>query len=444
MPQARLVALMPADTEEHPERIDTEENPGRPIASKRGSHAGLSTVAEHGLPYPPFELAHRVGSLADSIKPFEYYDTLGRETRDGIVDQLPSDWSFSGKRILDFGCGAGRTLRHFTDEAGMAEFWGCDIDEASIGWMEEHMCPPFHVFVNGPEPPLDQPAASFDLIWAVSVFTHLTTSWSRWLVELHRLLKPDGLLIATFMGRGMSEEIAGELWHEDLFGMNVIKFGQSWDLGGPMVIHSPWWIEDHWGRAFEILSVVPDGFGRKPWLDHGSVLMRKREQELDPSELERIEPGDDREVRALLHNVDQLRTESLELRAGLGYANSELERSAQEKGLLETQVSDLGRELDAMRREHTGLRRETTIARQQANAAREASLASARRLLDIEEVVAQSKARIYALEEALDAREELVGDLHNRLDRADRVMAGMKSSLSWRITAPLRALKPRR
>ena len=54
--------------------------------------------------------------------------------------------------------------------------------------MEDEMCPPFHVFVNGPEPPLNQPDSSFDLIWAISVFTHLTSSWSRWLVELHRLM----------------------------------------------------------------------------------------------------------------------------------------------------------------------------------------------------------------------------------------------------------------
>jgi hypothetical protein len=35
-------------------------------------------------------------------------------------------------------------------------------------------------------------------------------------------------------------------------------------------------------------------------------------------------------------------------------------------------------------------------------------------------------------------------ELRQRLDRADRVTAAMKASLSWRITAPLRALKQRR
>jgi SAM-dependent methyltransferase len=409
------------------------------------------TEATLPLPYPPLELANRVGSLAAATDPLAYYDKLGRETRDGIVGRLPPDWTFSGKRILDFGCGAGRTLRHFTAEAAEAELWGCDIDEESIRWMQEQMCPPFHAFVNGPEPPLDQPDAGFDLIWAISVFTHLASNWSQWLIELHRLLKPDGLLFVTFMGRGMSQEIAGEPWDENSFGMNVIKNGQSWDLGGPMVLHSPWWIEEHWGRAFEIVSLTPDGFASKPWLDHGYVLMCKRDQTIDPDELERIAAGDPRETHALAHNVEQLHGESLDLRAALNY---QLEENVKQKDLLDSQgldfeakaaelaakAAELNRvldEADVLRQEAIDLQRRTTVAQQQAASAREDSLNSAQRLLAVEENLAQSKARIFALEEAIE-------ELRPKLERADRVMAAMKSSISWRITAPLRALKRRR
>ena len=405
-------------------------------------------MPEQNPPYPPLELAHRVGSLADAPEPFAYYDQLGRETRDGILAALPSDWSFPGKRVLDFGCGAGRTLRHFTSEAAEAEIWGCDIDEESIGWMQAHMCPPFYAFVNGSEPPLDQPDASFDLIWAISVFTHLAANWSEWLVELHRLLKPDGLLLVTFMGRGMSQEIAGEPWDEDHFGMNVIKYGQSWDLGGPMVLHSPWWIKEHWGRAFEILDLAPDGFASKPWLDHGWTLMRKRASVIEAEELVKIPIGDEREARALAHNVKQLHAECLELRSGLAYFDRKLQEQSRQ---LATQATDLDREraaaegaheevqrvrreMDTLHKETTDLKRRLHAAQQQAVVAQEHSLNSANRLLDVEDLVAQSKARIFALEEALDA-------LTPRLERADRVMAAMKASVSWRITAPLRALK---
>ena len=38
---------------------------------------------------------------------------------------------YSGARVLDFGCGAGRLLRHFVGDAEDGEFWGCDIDVPS-------------------------------------------------------------------------------------------------------------------------------------------------------------------------------------------------------------------------------------------------------------------------------------------------------------------------
>jgi SAM-dependent methyltransferase len=395
----------------------------------------LSIVAKREYPYPPLELADRVGSLADATDPFAYYDKLGRETRDGIVNRLPSDWTFNGKRILDFGCGAGRTLRHFSTEATEADLLGCDIDETSIRWMEDHLCPPFHVFANGAEPPLDQPDASFDLIWAISVFTHLASNWSRWLVELNRLLKSDGLLFVTFMGSGMSQEIAGEPWDEGSFGMNIIKYGQNWDLGGPMVIHSPWWIEEHWGRAFEILSLSPDRFGGKPWLDHGFVLMRKQGQPIDPEELERIIPGDERETRAIVHNVEQLHKETSDLRAGLNY---QLEKGANQRRLLEAQIAEHQREQAEGRRKHKELGR--------ALLAVEADLANAQnQIAQLHATNADVKkwAEKWVTERDEQARRSERGrlDLENRLRRAELTIADVTGSMSWRLTGPLRRTK---
>jgi SAM-dependent methyltransferase len=415
-------------------------------------------VPDNSFPHPPLELANRVGSLSGAPNPLKYYDVLGRETRDAIVAALPAGWTFEAKRILDFGCGAGRTLGHFAAETAHGELCGCDIDEPSIAWMKEHMSPPFHVFLNGAEPPVEQPDASFDLIWAVSVFTHLVTSWSQWLVELHRLLKPDGLLLATFMGRGMVEEIASEPWDENKFGMNVIRYGQSWDLGGPMVIHAPWWIEEHWGQAFQILSLTEDGFASKPWLDHGVVLMRKRDVRITPADLERRDPADRRETSALAHNVEQLLTESKQLREGLGWAESrisesEIKLSESEIKLssseadgrrLESELKQSRDTLTALQHETTSLRKKAFTSERETVAMRETSAESARKLLAVEEALAQAKARIFALEERADEMQELVDDTQAKVERAQGVMAAMQASLSWRATTPLRALKPRK
>ena len=81
-------------------------------------------------------LAARVGAThADNLA---LYEEFGAETRDEILALLPSDWSFEGKSVLDFGCGAGRTLRHFLREAEIGEMYGCDIDSESIAWLDGH------------------------------------------------------------------------------------------------------------------------------------------------------------------------------------------------------------------------------------------------------------------------------------------------------------------
>jgi hypothetical protein len=88
--------------------------------------------------------------------------------------------------------------------------------------------------------------------------------------------------------------------------------------------------------------------------------------------------------------------------------------------------------------------REAAQARLEAAAATERSRRSAARLVEVEQILAESQARCFALEQSLAAQTSQVQELRQRLDRADRVMAAMKASLSWRITAPLRALKARR
>lgn len=251
---------------------------------------------------PPRDLASRVFGIETWSDPERAYLELGEQTKEQIMRLLPEGWSFDGRRVLDFGSGAGRTLRHFAAEAERAEFWACDIDEPSVAWLEENLCPPFHAWRSAHSPPLGLEHGSFDLIYAVSVFTHLAHNSTAWLLELHRMLKADGLLIATFMGRWNSEFFAGEPWIEDRVGMNVLHHNRDWDSGGPAVLISEWWLRAHWGRAFEIVAIDPQ-FQNFSW-----VLARKREVSLTTDDLER--PSDDpREFLALRHNVAQLQNE---------------------------------------------------------------------------------------------------------------------------------------
>lgn len=268
----------------------------------------------------------------------ELWEKLGPETRTTIVRLLGEDWTWTGKRVLDFGCGAGRTLKHFLDEAERAEIWGVDIDEPSVRLLREKLCPPLHVARSGYSPPLDFESGSFDLIWSISVFTHLTDNSIPWLLELHRLLKPGGLAIPTYMGRFTSEFIAREPWDEDRIGMNVLRHNHPANDGAPMVFISDWWMREHWGRAFEVLDIVH--VHNQSW-----PLLRKLDVELSVEDLER-RSEDPREYAAVRHNLVQAQREIEALQQRTSEALAALERSGREA--LEAQRLEYERRLSAL------------------------------------------------------------------------------------------------
>ena len=285
------------------------------------------------VPLPPVDLAARVGGV--HANGLVLYEEVGRRSREEILALLPEDWSFAGKRILDFGCGAGRTLRHFLEEAETGEFFGCDIDGPSIAWLAENMSPPLHAFPNEETPPLALEGDSFDLVWAISVFTHISDHWAAWLVELHRVLREGGLLVATILGPPLSEDWGpvpadervgrgADVSEANRVGMNVLHYGRSWDQGGPAVFISEWWLREHWGRAFDVLSVREAGFIAGPqWKGQGVALLGKRAGEITVEELERIDPSEPREVVALEHNIRQLHYESQKAREAVDWLEGE-------------------------------------------------------------------------------------------------------------------------
>jgi SAM-dependent methyltransferase len=245
--------------------------------------------------------------------PVGVYENSGRMHRQMLDDFLPNEWSWDGKRVLDFGCGVGRVLRHFLPRAERAEFYGCDLDGPSVEWLQQSFSPPFHIFESGESAGLPQEDGFFDLIYAFSVYTHFTDNWAEWLLEHHRVLADGGILFATFLGEGMLEPLTGEKWAEDRIGMNTLLHGLPWDKGGPLAFNSPWWLRAHWGRAFEIVTLTPR---IEPDVEsHGVIVARKKPVDLTIDDLRALEPGEPREITALQHHVEQLSEESRKLRA---------------------------------------------------------------------------------------------------------------------------------
>ena len=118
------------------------------------------------------------------------------------------------RRVLDFGCGCGRTLRWLLQNEAI-QFYGVDVDREAIEWCAQHY-PQAKFAATNPEPPLPFPHVFFDVVYCLSVFTHLNEPMQdAWLAELHRILAPGGLLMLSVHGSraaaGLKPEIGAEL-----------------------------------------------------------------------------------------------------------------------------------------------------------------------------------------------------------------------------------------
>lgn len=105
------------------------------------------------------------------------------------------------RTILDFGCGSGRLIRGlYADDPGR-EIYGADYNETLINWAKENLPRQIKFIKNEFNPPLPVAEQTFDLVYLVSVFTHLPLeNQFKWLAEFKRILKKGGILIISLHG----------------------------------------------------------------------------------------------------------------------------------------------------------------------------------------------------------------------------------------------------
>jgi SAM-dependent methyltransferase len=100
---------------------------------------------------------------------------------------------------LDFGCGCGRVARWWAD-LDTTRLSGCDYDGALTDWCRRNL-PFLRVKTNPTMPPLPFRRESFQLVYAISLFTHLTADAQRhWFADVARVLAPGGLFLFTVHG----------------------------------------------------------------------------------------------------------------------------------------------------------------------------------------------------------------------------------------------------
>lgn len=102
---------------------------------------------------------------------------------------------------LDFGCSSGRLARVCAAVWPGVRWHGCDPNEGAIAWAAEHLGDLAEFNVSPSAPPLPYADGEFDLVVAVSIWSHFGDLYAlRWLQEMHRILRPGGHLILTTHG----------------------------------------------------------------------------------------------------------------------------------------------------------------------------------------------------------------------------------------------------
>jgi SAM-dependent methyltransferase len=221
-------------------------------------------VQRSGFPrLPPAKLRFRVGETP-WVSTFLEVGEKCSQSIQACLEAAGRPFASLGS-VLDFGCGCGRVLIWLHRSSPQTHFHGTDTDQDAIRWCRENL--PFASFgVNRPAPPLEFRDGSFDLIYAVSVFTHLDEELQRrWLEELRRVLKPKGLLLFTVHGRAAwsgLEPDAQRLMEERGF-----LCTKSSKLRGHLpqwygtAYHSPEYVRETLGSLVRIIAYIPEGLG---------------------------------------------------------------------------------------------------------------------------------------------------------------------------------------
>lgn len=159
----------------------------------------------------------------------------------------------------------------------------CEIDAAGVKIPRKTM--PEGTFSAGSAmPPVDIGEQEFDLIYSVSVLTHLNREQEgAWLDEWHRLLKVGGFVIATFRAEDWVDRFTLE--------RQKMAIRKSWSEGDGFCYqkHRYWegifpefyagtyqtidYVRSNWGKRFEILTIVPPADSPN---EQNTVVMRKR------------------------------------------------------------------------------------------------------------------------------------------------------------------------
>jgi SAM-dependent methyltransferase len=208
------------------------------------------------LPIPPGKLIYLV---AGHRNPAVFLQS-GRDTMEAIrgllnkhglkIEQFDS--------VLDFGCGVGRVMRHWSTTHG-PKWHGTDYNSELINWCRNNL--KFAEFrTNTLSGELPYEAESFDFIYVFSVFTHLNEPLQFfWINELSRVLRPGGYLYFTTHGEYYLSTLSPEEREQFLDGKLTIREEDRSGENICAVFHPVDYVQQKLAQDLIVVDFVPGG-----------------------------------------------------------------------------------------------------------------------------------------------------------------------------------------
>jgi ubiquinone/menaquinone biosynthesis C-methylase UbiE len=223
---------------------------------------------------PPQYLAYDAYSQPD----WNFYKISGEKTALALSKiaerQLKNNRAMN---VLEWGCGPARVIRHIPNTFGSdSKVYGCDYNAESIKWCRRYI-PDVTFVLNDLLPPLSFESSTFDFVYSISVFTHLSESVSKkWIDELYRVTRPGAVLVISTNGDSRMRFL---LPHElSDYKEHGIVIRDKFEEGKKMfwAMHSPKYLKEILFKDFTVLDYLPEKF---PYTGQDMWVLRKPDSE---------------------------------------------------------------------------------------------------------------------------------------------------------------------
>ena len=209
--------------------------------------------APDGLPIPPKNLIYDVAGHIDSEQ--FWIDGAAHARNITVTFAAYGVVLAEQSAILDWGCGCGRVIRHWSDLDG-PKVYGSDYNPELVEWCQ-HNLPFADVRKNELDPPLPFEADTFDALFAISVLTHLDSDRQQtWLAEVARVLKPGGTAMLTVHGDNAAHQLPPRDRARYDAGVLVVQASKNAGENVCSAYHPPAYVTGEFSRYFDVLGTV--------------------------------------------------------------------------------------------------------------------------------------------------------------------------------------------